>query len=183
MHIVSLCGSLRRGSFNRVLTNTLPSCAPEGMTVADAPSIEGIPFFHQDRASDAIPEPVTALADAIRGADGIVIATPEYNAGIPGLLKNAIDWVSWTKVQPWQNKPVAIMSASPSIIGGARAQQQLRQILGNCQAFVLNKPEVYVAQAGTKIAEDGATYTEELTVTAIKRLLSAFKDYAERLSR
>src|SRR3954467_4197127 len=114
MNVVTICGSLRKGSYNRMVMNALPGLAPEGMTLKEAPSFAQFPLYDADiQNSTGFPASVTALADAIRAADGVIIVTPEYNFTIPGGLKNAIDWVSRLKDQPFAGKPVALQSASP----------------------------------------------------------------------
>src|SRR5271167_3609270 len=119
MNILTICGSLRKGSFNRMLMNALPALSPSGMRFKEAPAFDGFPLYNADLHADGkFPPPVTALADAIRAADGVIIVTPEYNYSIPGALKNAIDWVSRLKDQPFKEKPVAIQSATGGPLGG-----------------------------------------------------------------
>jgi hypothetical protein len=121
------CASLRKGSFNRALMNALPALAPADMKLTEAPSFRGFPLYDADLQAKGFPPDVTALAHAIRAADGIIIITPEYNYSIPGALKNAIDWVSRLPDQPFKEKPVAIQSATGGPLGGARMQYHLRQ--------------------------------------------------------
>src|SRR5882672_9513083 len=95
INTLMICGSLRKGSFNRALMNALPPLAPAGMTLAEAPPFRGFPLYDADlQTSSGFPADVGALADAIRAADGVIIISPEYNYTIPGALKNALDWVS-----------------------------------------------------------------------------------------
>jgi len=107
-----ICGSLRKGSFNRALMNALPALAPADMKLTEAPSFRGFPLYDADLQAKGFPPDVTALAGTIRAADGVIIITPEYNYSIPGALKNAIDWVSRLPDQPFKEKPVAIQSAN-----------------------------------------------------------------------
>ena len=96
-NVVAICGSLRKGSFNRMLMNASIGLAPAGMTIKEGPSFANLPIYNaDDQASSGIPAPVQALADAIRRADGVIIVSPEYNYGLPGGLKHTIDW-RWVK--------------------------------------------------------------------------------------
>ena len=116
--------------------------APEGMLITPA-SID-LPLYNEDLHEQGDPAVVIKLKEQIRKADAVLIVTPEYNYSVPGVLKNAIDWVSRPPEQPFNGKPVAIMGASPGKIGTARAQYHLRQIFVCLNAAVLNKPEVMV---------------------------------------
>lgn len=173
LSILTICGSLRAGSLNRAVANTLPELAPTGMTLTDAPSFATLPLYDADlQGREGMPEGVIALADAVRAADGVVIVSPEYNYSIPGGLKNAIDWISRLEDQPFVGKPVAIQSAAPGILGGARMQYHLRQTMVFLDARVLNKPEVFVGMAATKI-EDGRL-TDGASREIISKQLAAF---------
>src|SRR5215510_10052977 len=150
LNVISICGSLRKGSFNRMVMNLLPGLAPAGMTIKEAPSFAEFPLYNADvQNSSGFPGPVNALADAIRVADGVIIVTPEYNFSIPGGLKNAIDWVSRLPNQPFAGKPIALQSASPGPLGGARVQYDLRRAMVFLDAFTLNKPEIFVGNCAT----------------------------------
>ena len=121
LNVISICGSLRKGSFNRIVMKALPGLAPAGMTIKEAPSFAEFPLYNADiQNSTGFPAPVNALADAIRAADGVIFNTPEYNFSLPGGLKNALDWVSRLQNQPFAGKPIALQSASPGPVGGAR---------------------------------------------------------------
>jgi chromate reductase len=145
--IVAFAGSLRRGSFNRGLIHAAQELAPNGMTIEPI-EIGGLPFYNADVEAEGDPPAVAAFKAALGPADGILIATPEYNDGIPAVLTNAIDWGSRLPGRsPLMGKPVALMGASPSQIGTARAQLHLRQLLGHVHARVLPPPELLVARA------------------------------------
>jgi chromate reductase, NAD(P)H dehydrogenase (quinone) len=121
--VLAICGSLRAGSYNRALMNALPGLAPAAMTFEEAPSFIDMPHYNADlQNSTGIPGSVDAFAKAVRAADGVIIVTPEYNWTIPGALKNALDWVSRIKDQPFNQKPVAIQSATGGPLGGSRMQ-------------------------------------------------------------
>ena len=123
------------------------------------------------------------VADAIRAADGVIFVTPEYNFGIPGPLKNAIDWVSRLQNQPFAGKPIAIQSASPGPVGGARVQYDLRKMMVFLDAFTLNKPEGFVANCASRIDEKTGKVTDEATRGFIKQQLEAFATFIDRHGR
>jgi len=149
LDIVGLCGSLRAGSFNRMALEFAGTMMPQGM-VLDIADFRAVPPYDADVFARGFPPEVLALRERIRRADGVLIATAEYNFSIPGALKNAIDWVSRGSDQPFAMKPVAIMSASPGPLGGARVQYDLRRVLLFLNAMVLAKPEVFIGMVNTK---------------------------------
>ena len=129
MRLLGLAGSFREGSFNRGLLRAAAELTPEGVELVEF-DLRGLPFYDGDLEAAGDPESVTDLKEAIRDADGLVIATPEYNRGLPAVLKNAIDWASRPALaSPLAGKPVAIMGATTGFGGTARAQQQLREAL------------------------------------------------------
>lgn len=175
MNLVSICGSLRKGSFNKAICNTLPELLPDGSTISEAPGIGGLPLYDDDlQASEGLPPTVVAIADAIRAADGVIIVSPEYNYSIPGGLKNAIDWISRVPDQPFARKPVALQSASRGMLGGARMQYHLRQTMVFLDARILNRPEVFVGGAAGKVDEAGQRLVDEASRGAIEKQLAAF---------
>jgi chromate reductase len=151
LQFVSLLGSLRKGSFNAAIARALPELVPVGISISALESVASLPYYDADIQANGFPAAVLDMAKKIEAADGIIIVTPEYNYSVPGALKNALDWLSRVSPQPFAGKPVAIQTASGGIFGGARAQYHLRQILVFLDAYVLNKPEVMVGQAPTKI--------------------------------
>jgi chromate reductase len=154
MRILALPGSLRRGSYNRGLVRAARELAPEGVTV-DVFDLRALPFFDADVEALGDPRPVEALKDAISEADALLIATPEYNHGVPGVLKNAIDWASRPKAASvLAGKPVAIMGAG-GISGTRHAQEQLREHLRSARANVLEEPVVEVARSWERFDEHG----------------------------
>jgi chromate reductase len=153
--ILGIAGSLRRGSYNRALMRAAGELLPEGVELVEYDVAE-LPFYDGDVEAAGDPEPVVALKEAIRSADALLIATPEYNRGVPGVLKNAIDWASRPALaSPLTNKPVAIMGASTGRGGTARAQEQLRAALEFSRANVLEQPEVLVPEAYMRFDEHG----------------------------
>lgn len=168
MKILAMSGSLRAGSYNTLLLEAARQYFPEAAQL-QLHSIE-LPLYNEELDGDQKPASVVAIKQAVAEADGILIATPEYNYGIPGGLKNALDWISRPAFKsPLVKKPVAIMSAAKSPIGGARAQGQLKQILGGMLADVYVAPEFLVPMAQTVFSAEG-----ELTDTATAQKLARF---------
>src|SRR5690349_16403655 len=175
LNILSICGSLRKGSFNAIVQRALPSLAPEGMTIKPAPSFAEFPLYNADvQNSTGFPPAVNILADTVRAADGVIFCTPEYNFTIPGGLKNAIDWVSRLPNQPFAGKPVAIQSASPGPLGGARVQYDLRRTMVFLDALTLNKPEIFVGSCASRFDDKTGELKDEPTRTILKQQLEAF---------
>lgn len=147
VRVVGFAASLRRRSWNRALLSAAQQLTPPDMAIA-AIEIGDLPFYNADVEAEGDPPAVAAFKAALREADGVLIATPEYNNGIPGLLTTAVDWGSRLPGNsPLAGKPVALMGASPSQVGTARAQLHLRQILEHADARVLPPPELLVARA------------------------------------
>src|SRR5919107_546814 len=138
LRIGTICGSLRKASFNRGVERALPELAPATMRITPLGGVGGLPLYDAALGATRSPDEVPRLADAIRAADGLIICTPEYNNSVPGTLKNAIDWLSRLPKQPFNEKPVAVQSASPGQFGGVRCQLALRPVLATLNAFVLN---------------------------------------------
>ena len=140
LKVLAFAGSLRRGSYNKALLRSAVDLVPEDIQL-EIFDLEGIPPFNQDIEQN-MPYKVREFKTKIREADGILIATPEYNFSVPGILKNAIDWASRPYGDnPFDGKPVAIMSASPGMLGGANAQFHLRQTCVFCFNFFHNSEE------------------------------------------
>jgi chromate reductase, NAD(P)H dehydrogenase (quinone) len=177
--VVAFAGSLRRGSYNRALVAAAAALAPNGMTVEPI-EIGALPFFDADLEAQGDPEAVVAFKAALRGADGVIIATPEYNDGIPGVLTNALDWASRLPGRsPLVGKPVALMGASPSQVGTARAQLHLRQILAHVHARVLPPPELLVATAHERF-DDNLQLKDERTRAVLVNVLERFSRWIAR---
>jgi chromate reductase len=183
LSVISICGSLRSGSYNGIVQRALPALAPEGLMVRPAPSFSEFPLYNADvQAASGFPAAVNALAEAIRAADGVIIVTPEYNFSIPGGLKNAIDWVSRLPNQPFAGKPIALQSASPGPLGGGRVQYDLRRAMVFLDAFVLNRPEIFIGGCASKIDEKTGAITDEATRNFLKQQLAAFVKFITKLS-
>ena len=181
-NVLMICGSLRKGSYNRALMNALPALAPADMKLTESPSFRGFPHYDADlQASAGFPADVKTLADAIRAADGVIIITPEYNWTIPGALKNALDWVSRLPDQPFREKPVAIQSATGGPLGGARMQYHVRQAMTFLNAFTFGTPEIFVGNAATKFDEKTLELKDEPTRKIIGQQLAAFAKFIDRV--
>jgi chromate reductase len=179
--VLAFAGSLRKKSYNKSLLNAAVKLAPKNMKIQIF-DLEGIPPFNQDLEMKP-PSRVKELKAKIRAADALLIATPEYNYSVPGVLKNAIDWASRPYTDNvFEDKPVALMSASIGMLGGARAQYHLRQTFVFLNAHPLNKPEVMVPYAGDKISENGEV-NDETTRKFIIELLRALVSWTERLRK
>ena len=182
LDVLVICGSLRKGSYNAALARTLPALAPAGLKLRPAPAFDKFPIYNHDiQDTIGFPAEVQAWADAIRSADGVIIVSPEYNWSIPGGLKNAIDWVSRMKDQPFKDKPVAIQSATGGPMGGARMQYHLRQAMIFLNAFTLNTPEIFVGAAHTKF-NDKMEFTDEAGIKFITQQLAGFDAFIRKLS-
>lgn len=176
--IVALVGSLRQGSHNRALVREAMAAAPAGVSV-ELLEIADIPFYNGDVQEQGFPESVARLGEALRQADGVLLVSPEYNYSISGVLKNAIDWMSRVPNQPFAGKPVALMGASMGVMGTARAQYHLRQVLVCLDAHVMNKPEVMVGSVHTKFDEQGKL-TDQATREHVAKAMTAFQAYVAR---
>jgi chromate reductase len=183
LDILVICGSLRKGSYNAALARMLPGLAPPGLALRSAPPFAHIPIYDADiQTAAGFPETAVAWADAIRSADGVIIVSPEYNWSIPGGLKNAIDWVSRMKDQPFKDKPVALQSAAGGILGGSRAQYHLRQSLTSIDAILFGRPEVIVTFAPQKFDEKTLELKDAAALDLIRQQLAGFEKLIRRLS-
>ena len=162
--VLIITGSLREKSYNAAIGRQLASVAPDNLELIHAPSIGTLPHYNQDVQDAGFPQEVQAFADAIRSADGLIFVTPEYNYSVPGVLKNAIDWVSRLRPVPFDNKVGSIISASGGAIGGARMQYHLRQILVAMNMHLVNKPEIMVGVVQNKTDGEGGKITDETTL-------------------
>jgi chromate reductase len=169
LNALMICGSLRKESFNRKLMNAAIKHRPTGVHAIESISIGDIPHLNDDIAKVRLPDPVQRLNHQIEAADAVIFVTPEYNYGVPGVLKNTLDWI--TCPHPPQNKlrykPVAMMGATIGNFGTVRCQNSLRQTLLFIEAYVMPKPEVYVFRAQERFAADGEL-TDEPTVAMLR---------------
>jgi chromate reductase len=182
MNVLVICGSLRKGSYNAALTRALPGLAPPEMTLINAPTLEAFPLYNADiQTSAGFPGPANDLAGMVRDADGVLFVTPEYNWSMPGVLKNAIDWLSRMKDQPFEGKPVAIQSCSQGPLGGARMQYHWRMSMTFLKAYIFGTPEVFVGNAQTKFDKDTLALADQPTKDAVKAQLAAFAKFIGKM--
>ena len=179
--VIGFAGSLRKNSYNKALLRAAVKLLPKNAKL-EIFDLGGIPPFNQDLEAQ-MPDKVKEFKAKIRVADAILIATPEYNYSISGVLKNAIDWAS----RPYgdnsfEGKPVAVMSASPGMLGGARAQYHLRQVFVSLGMHPLSRPEVMMPFADDKIDGKGRV-TDETTREKVRELLESLVDLTRRLQR
>ena len=179
INIFGFAGSLRIGSYNRALIKAAAELVPNGAQL-EIFELDGIPPFNQDLESSP-PDKVKEFKRKIKAVDAILIVTPEYNYSVPGVLKNAIDWGSRPfGDNSFEGKPVAIMSASTGMLGGARAQYHLRQSLIFLNMYAVNKPEVFVTFAPQKF-DDKGNLSDQKTKELIKELLNNLISWTRRL--
>jgi chromate reductase, NAD(P)H dehydrogenase (quinone) len=175
--LLGICGALRAASTNRLLlAEARRLFGPAQHTEADL----RLPLYDGDLEDrEGIPEPVQRLADQIAAADAIVIATPEYNKALPGVLKNALDWVSRTKGGPWRDQPVAIVSAAGGRAGGERSQFSLRLCLTPFRPRLITGPEVMVAASDTAFDAE-RRLTDPRTIKGLAELMAILRAEALR---
>ena len=177
--ILGFAGSLRKGSYNRALLRTALDLVPEGSKL-EIFDLDGIPVYNQDLEPQR-PQKVIEFKGKIKAADALLIVTPEYNYSIPGVLKNAIDWASRPPTDNvFQGKPVAIMSASTGMLGGARAQYHLRQTFVFLDMHPINKPEVLVTFADKKF-DAGGKCIDEKGLELVSALLKSLVAWTKKL--
>ncbi len=177
--ILGFAGSLRKGSYNKALLRAAAELLPENAKI-EIFDLEGIPPYNMD-IENRMPEKVKEFKAKIRAADALLIATPEHNYSIPGVLKNAIDWASRPNGDnSFEGKPAAIMSASPGMLGGVKAQFHLRQTFVFLDIRALNRPEVIVNFVAEKVDDKGRVIDEK-TREKIKELLVALVAWTLKL--
>lgn len=179
--ILAIAGSLRPASYNRMALRAAQQLAPEDAKI-DIFDLYDIPLFNQDQEKTP-PASVTEFKRRIRAADAILIATPEYNYSVPGVLKNAIDWASRPYGDnAWDDKPIAIMGASPGLLGTARAQLLLRPLLTFLNMHTVNQPEVMIAKAHEKFDASG-NLTDETAQKLMRQLLQNLVNWTRRIGK
>lgn len=181
MKIAAFTGSLRKGSFNVGLLKAAQKMAPTGVEI-EILDTGVLPLFNQDLEAN-LPQAVVDFKAKVKAADAILIATPEFNYSIPGVLKNALDWCS----RPYgdnslEEKPAAIMGGSGGMTATARAQYHLRQTFVFLNVHALNRPEVMVPMVQDKFDKD-VNLTDQKTADKIKELLDALVVWANRLRK
>jgi chromate reductase, NAD(P)H dehydrogenase (quinone) len=181
MKILGICGSLRKGSFNRGLLRAAQELTPESVTI-EIYDIGDIPPYDADIDSTRRPDSVLRFKQAIADADALLIASPEYNASFPGVLKNAIDWASRPLSEtPLMGKPAAVMGASGGLSGTARAHVALAPVLDSCGVLVMPKPNVMVRQAA-KMFDDEGRLVDQDTREHVQRLVESLVKWARKVN-
>lgn len=179
LRILGFAGSLRRGSYNRALLRAAVELTPAGMGV-ETFDLRDVPLYDGDVEAEGDPAGVARFKAAIAAADGVLMVTPEYNHGVPGVMKNAIDWASRPpRGAPLAGKPVALLGASPGITGSARGQSQLRQAFEFTNSFCMPQPEYLLFRAHEKIDAEGRL-TDEPSRSHLAAFLVAFAAWVER---
>lgn len=179
LRILGIAGSLRAGSLNRALLRAAVDLAPEGMAIALF-DLAGVPLYNGDVEAAGDPPGVAALKAAIAAADGVLFATPEYNHGVPGVMKNAVDWASRPpRAAPLGGKPVGLIGASPGQTGTARGQSQLRQAFEFTDSYCMPQPELLVFRAHEKFDGEGRLI-DGATAKYLARYLAAFGEWVRR---
>lgn len=176
LHLVGMSGSVRAGSYNSLLLRAAGEVLPEDAEL-EIVRIDNLPFYNQDLEGQGVPRVVEEFRAAIRGADGLAIATPEYNYSMSGVLKNALEWASRPVTAPaLAGKPVALMGASAGAFGTVRAQLALRQVLAGTNNPVVNRPEVLVGMAQSKFDENGRL-TDPQTLAFLRQSMLSFVEH------
>ena len=170
--IIAMIGSLRKDSVNRQVFHYYQRLAKDELNIVEG-EIKDIPLYSQDYQSE--PATVTALSKQIKDADGILFFSPEYNYSIPGVLKNALDWVSRNESQPFLNKPSSVIGASPGQLGAARMQYHLRQVGVFLNLHFMNKPEVMINAAYEKIKN--GEVLDEGTISVLRSHVASFTQF------
>lgn len=173
--VLGICASLRRESANRTLLECAIELAPGSIKVETFERLGEIPPYNEDVKERGFPDPVAELRRRIGEADGVLIASPEYNYTIPGVLKNAIDWVSRPPEQPFAGKPIALMGATPGVMGTARGQRSIRDAFLFLDGRIMNTNEVMVPGVYDKIED--SRLTDEQTRKFVGDMMKAFADW------
>ena len=181
LRVVGLCGSLRKGSYNMSILEEAGRQMPLDMLL-DVVPWDMVPFYGSYEQGDAWPESVVELGSALKHADAVLIACPEYNFGIPGGFKNALDWLSRLPTPPFKGLPVALLGASTGPLGTARVQYELRRVLHCMDAHVLGKPEIFVGNAKAKFDAAGQL-TDEVTRIFVQDQMQALRNWVHGLRR
>ena len=179
LRVLAIAGSLRKESYNRGVLRAAHELAPPGLAI-ESFDLRPIPLYDGDVESQGFPPSVEDLRERIRAADAVLIATPEYNYSVPGVLKNALDWASRPPDQPFADKPVAIVGATPGGFGTTRAQHHLRQSFVFLDARLLSRPELLIGGAAAKFDAEGRLH-DERTRQLLGDLLRALESWARRL--
>jgi len=179
--LLGISGSIRKDSFHTKLLHEAARLLPEGVSL-DVLPLADIPLYNHDLNTEVKPEPVQRLLDAIARCDGLLVASPEYNYSVSGVLKNAIDWASRPAYQSvLARKPAAIISGASSIVGGARGQMHLRDVFSSTLTLVAPSRPFFIPMIQDKFDEDGALVHED-TIVVLTQYLEDFVRWIQKLS-
>jgi chromate reductase len=183
--VLCLAGSLRRDSWNRRLLRVAAAESPATVRLEVCDGLAGVPMFDEDleQREPEGPAGVRLLRASIAAADGLIIATPEYNHAMPGVLKNALDWLSRDSPEGevLAEKPVAVLGASAGPWGTRLAQASLRQVLHTCGALVMPAPTLFIANAAGRF-DDHAALVDQVAVQSLQRFMLAFEQWMARVA-
>lgn len=179
MKILGISGSLRKNSLNTAALRACQSLLPDSATM-ELFDISTIPLYNEDVRELGFPESVQMLREKIAAADALVIAAPEYNYSIPGVLKNAIDWASRPPSQPFDGKPIALLGVTPGGLGTSRSQYHLRQVFIYLNGLLLNRPEVMISAGPSKFDAEGKL-TDKETAEKISKMLIALQEWTQKI--
>ena len=182
LRILGICGSLRAKSMNMYALRKAGQLMAEVGMKLEIAGIADIPLYNQDVQDRGYPESVARLRKAIAESDAVYFASPEYNFSVTGVLKNAIDWCSRPPDQPFQHKPVAMLTVSEGPLGGARNQYELRKVLAQIWAMPLPRPEIFIGSYAVKFDAQG-NLTDQATLKILATQMTAFRDWIIRMKR
>lgn len=174
--VIGFAGSLRKDSYNKMLLKSVQKLFPGDMEmeIIDMPDI---PIYNYDiQESQGFPKAITEIGEKIKNADAVLIATPEYNYGVPGGLKNFIDWLSRLESKPFNGKPMSMVGATTGMGGTIRAQMALRTVLLFVESCVMSKPEIYVTKAAEKFDKKG-NLIDDATKKVLEKFVERFKGW------
>jgi len=180
LSVLAIGGSLRRDSFNRRVLQAAPALALPALQISVYDDLASVPLFSEDLEVPRAPAAVERLRHAVASADGMVIATPEYNQSLPGVVKNMIDWLSRGEPVAVEDKPVAILGVTPGAWGTRIAQSQLRHALTACGAIVMPVPQLYLRSAAELFDADGQLI-DARTRDSLAAFLAAFAAWVHKV--
>jgi chromate reductase, NAD(P)H dehydrogenase (quinone) len=180
MEILGICGSLRKKSYNLAALRAAAEVMPSGMKLTIR-RFDDVPLYNADVQDIGFPAPVIAMSEAMKKADGLLFASPEYSYSVPGVLKNLLDWLSRLPEPPFKHKPVALLSATGGPLGGSRSQYELRKILGGMEALVLLRPEVFISMNESRFDREGRLIDEN-TRKILATQMTAFEAWIRKMS-
>ena len=181
MKILGISGSIRKTSLNTAALRACQSLLPTGATM-ELFDISPIPLYNEDIRVQGLPASVQLLREKIAAADALVIASPEYNYSMSGVLKNAIDWASRPPGQPFDGKPIALLGVTPGGLGTARSQYHLRQVFVYLNGLLLNKPEVMISAGPSKFDAEGKLTDAEIA-EKIRGMLLALEAWTQIIGK